>query len=184
MSNLTVFLIGIGLSMDAFSVAICKGLSMKKVNLKNMCIVGLYFGLFQAIMPILGFLLGSTFYSFVDKIDHYLSFILLGIIGFNMIKESFSLKDEVSDDSLSFKSMFILAIATSIDALAVGVTFSFEDVNIFLAITIIGITTFILSSIGVKIGHVFGSKYKKKAELLGGIILIIIGIKILIEGIL
>lgn len=184
MNVITIFLIGVGLSMDAFSVAICKGLSMSKISFKKMIIVGLYFGIFQAIMPLLGFLLGSSFYSFVDRVDHYLSFILLSIIGINMIKEAFFSKNEVSDDSLKFKSMIGLAIATSIDALAVGVTFSFEDVNIFLAITIIGITTFILSSLGVKIGHVFGNKYKSKAQVLGGIILIIIGIKTLVEGLI
>ena len=173
-------LLGIGLAMDAFAVSICKGLSMKKIDYKKCTIVGIYFGLFQALMPLLGFYLGSTFKDLITSFDHWIAFGLLVLIGANMIRESFG-KDESSNDRVDFKTMLPLAIATSIDALAIGVTFSFLEVNIFRSIIIIGITTFVFSFVGVIIGNLFGSKYKKRAEIFGGIILILLGIKILLE---
>ncbi len=180
MSILEILIIGIGLAMDAFAVAICKGLSMKKLDLKKALIIGLYFGIFQALMPGLGFLLGKSFESFVTAIDHWIAFALLLFIGIDMIKEVFN-KEQEADDDVSFKAMSILAIATSIDALAVGITFAFLKVNIIEATLIIGIITFLISILGVIIGNKFGSKYEKKAKFLGGAILIIMGIKILIE---
>lgn len=176
-----IFILGIGLAMDAFAVSICKGLSMKKMNWKKAIIIALYFGVFQAIMPAVGFFLGSTFENFVVSIDHWIAFILLLFIGGNMIKESFSKEDENKNDSIDFKSMVVLAVATSIDALAVGITFAFFYVNIVVAISIIGIVTFIISLFGVKIGNKFGDKYENKAQFIGGLILILLGIKILLE---
>ena len=173
--------IGVGLSMDAFAVSICKGLSMKKLNWKNTIIIALYFGIFQAIMPVLGYALGTAFSDFVQSIDHWIAFVLLSIIGINMIRESTRKEEEGINDKIDFKTMLILAIATSIDALAVGITFAFFEVNLFLAITIIGIITFGLSILGVLIGNKFESKFENKAELAGGIILILIGLKILLE---
>lgn len=181
MSLLTLFIIAVGLSMDAFAVSICKGLSMKKMSWKNAVIVGLYFGGFQAGMPFIGYLLGSQFKSAITSIDHWIAFILLGIIGFNMIRESLNKEEECVDCSVAPGSMVLLAIATSIDALAVGVTFAFLKVNIVSAVSFIGVTTFVLSIIGVKVGNVFGTKYKSKAEFAGGLILILMGIKILLE---
>lgn len=179
-----LFIIAVGLSMDAFAVAISKGLCMKKLSYKNAVIIGCFFGGFQALMPIIGYILGTQFKDSITSIDHWIAFILLALIGINMIRESRS-KDEVAceniDVSLSIKNMTILSVATSIDALAVGITFAFLQVDIILAVSIIGITTFVLSIIGVKIGHVFGTKFKSKAELVGGIILIIMGLKILFE---
>ncbi len=180
MKLLELLFIAIGLSMDAFAVSICKGLSLKKVKFKQMAICGVYFGGFQALMPLIGYILGIGFQSFVQSIDHWIAFVLLGIIGFNMIRESLG-DDENINSNLDFKTMLPLAIATSIDALAVGITFAFLKVNILLSILIIGITTFVFSVVGVKIGHIFGEKYKNKAELMGGIILILIGLKILLE---
>jgi putative Mn2+ efflux pump MntP len=168
MGLLEIFLIGIGLAMDAFAVSICKGLSMHKMNWKNAVIIALYFGGFQALMPILGYFLGSTFESFVTSIDHWIAFILLLIIGGNMIKESFDNEDEKKNDKIDFKTMSVLAIA-------------FFQVNIFEAASIIGITTFIISLIGVKIGNKFGDKYQNKAEFIGGLILILLGVKVLLE---
>ena len=173
--------IGIGLAMDAFAVAVCKGLSMKKMNWKSAIIIALYFGIFQAIMPIIGYFLGTTFSSFVENIDHWIAFILLAFIGGNMIKESTDDEVEKRNDKVDVKTMLILAVATSIDALAVGITFAFFKINIGLAVAIIGSITFLLSIIGVKIGNKFGDKFQNKAELTGGIILIIIGLKILLE---
>lgn len=181
MNLIEILVIGIGLSMDAFAVAVCKGLSLKKINLKQALIVGVYFGGFQALMPFLGYVLGKGFQEQIQSIDHWIAFILLAIIGGSMIKESLEKDDEEPDSSLSFKTMVVLAIATSIDALAVGVTFAFLQVEIFSAIAIIGVTTLILSMVGVKIGNVFGLKYKSKAEFIGGGILILMGIKILLE---
>ena len=181
MKFLEIFLIGIGLAMDAFAVSICKGLSMKKINYKKTIIIALYFGIFQAIMPVIGYFLGTTFESLVTQIDHWIAFILLGIIGINMIKEAFSKESENCNDKVDFKTMILLAIATSIDALAVGITFAFLKTEILSAVTMIGIITFILSLIGVNIGNKFGDKHEKNAEILGGIILILMGIKILIE---
>ncbi len=173
--------IGVGLAMDAFAVAICKGLSMKKMSIKKGCIVGGYFGFFQGMMPAIGYFLGVGFKDYIVSIDHWVAFILLGLIGGNMIKEAMEDDCENCEDDLSFKAMLPLAIATSIDALAIGVTFAFLNVNIILAVSIIAITTFVISFAGVKIGNVFGMKYKSKAEFAGGIILIGMGLKILLE---
>lgn len=180
MGFIEILLIGVGLSMDAFAVSICKGLSTRKLELKHALICGGYFGFFQGLMPLIGYILGVQFKDKIESIDHWIAFILLALIGLNMIKESFE-EDEDCNPDFSFKAMLPLAIATSIDALAVGVTFAFLNVNIGYALLIIAITTFLISMIGVKIGHVFGSKYKSKAEMIGGIILILIGIKILLE---
>lgn len=168
--------------MDAFAVSVCKGLAMKKLEFKNMAIVGLWFGGFQALMPTIGYFLGVQFKNQITAIDHWIAFVLLGIIGANMIKEACSKDDEEEvKANLDVKTMFMLAIATSIDALAVGITFAFLSVNLVHAVTFIGITTFILSAVGVGIGNIFGTKYKAKAEIAGGIILILLGIKILLE---
>lgn len=208
-----LFIIAVGLSMDAFAVSICKGLSLKKLRIKDALIVGLYFGIFQGGMPLIGYFLGVQFQDKITSFDHWIAFILLGIIGFNMIKESrekepesnlankevsvekINTGDNVSSPSscglsvkgenpLKFKEMIVLAIATSIDALAIGVTFAFLKVDIVPAVSFIGIITFVLSMIGVKIGNIFGAKYKSKAELAGGIILIGMGFKILLEHLL
>ncbi len=182
MGILEIIFIGLGLAMDAFAVSVCKGLSMKKLNWKKAIIIGLYFGIFQMLMPVIGYGLGTAFESFVTSIDHWIAFILLVLIGGNMIKEAFSKESSEScNDCVDFKTMLILAIATSIDALAVGITFAFLQTNIILAVAIIGIVTFILSLIGVKIGNTFGNKYEKKAEFVGGFILVLIGLKILLE---
>lgn len=180
MGVLELIILSIGLAMDAFAVSICKGLSVKKVKPKHYLIVGGYFGGFQALMPLVGYLLGISFQQFIVSIDHWIAFILLGIIGINMIKESFG-DDENVNASFSFKDMLPLAVATSIDALAVGITFAFLQVNIALAVTLIGVITFIFSAVGIKIGAIFGDKFKNKAELLGGVVLILIGLKILLE---
>lgn len=181
MGFIEILLIGVGLSMDAFAVSICKGLSTRKLEFKHALICGGYFGFFQGLMPLIGYVLGVQFKDKIESIDHWIAFILLALIGINMIKEAFGEEDEECNPDFSFKAMLPLAIATSIDALAVGVTFAFLNVNIFSAIIIIAITTFLISMIGVKIGHVFGSRYKSKAETVGGIILILMGIKILLE---
>ena len=182
MSILELFILAVGLSMDAFAVCVCKGLSLGKIKPKHMCIAGAWFGGFQALMPLIGYFLGSFFAEMIEKYDHWVAFVLLAIIGGNMIKESFD-KDEKVDSSMDVKSMLLLAIATSIDALAVGVTFAFLQVQIVPAVSFIGVITFIFSAVGVKIGSLFGTKYKSKAELFGGIVLVLIGIKILLEGI-
>ena len=181
MGALEILLIGIGLAMDAFAVSICKGLSMKSMNWKKAIIVGLYFGIFQALMPVLGYFLGATFESLVTKIDHWIAFALLTFIGINMLREAFGNEQENYNDSVDFKTMVILAIATSVDALAVGITFAFLKVNMLLAAIIIGIVTFVICVIGVKIGNKFGNKYERKAEIVGGLILILMGIKTLLE---
>ena len=170
--------------MDAFAVSICKGISMKKMNWKKAVIIGIYFGGFQALMPVIGYFLGTAFESIITNIDHWVAFILLGIIGGNMIKESFGNESENCNDDVGFKTMIILAIATSIDALAVGITFAFLKVNLVAAISMIGVITFALSVVGTKIGNRFGDKYESKAELVGGIILVLLGIKILLEHLL
>ena len=177
-----LFLIAVGLSMDAFAVSICKGLSLGKIKPKYMCIAGAWFGGFQAMMPALGYFLGRFFTEYITKFDHWIAFILLGFIGFNMIKESFGNEEEDVDASMAPKAMVLLAIATSIDALAVGVSFAFLDVSIAPAVLFIGVITFVFSAIGVKIGSIFGTKYKSKAEFFGGAVLILMGIKILLEG--
>ena len=181
-----LFLMGVGLSMDAFAVSICKGLGMRKVNKKQALVIGLFFGGFQALMPFVGWLLGSQFEKYITSIDHWIAFILLGIIGGKMIVES--VKPDKEDDEvkemdapLDLKEMFVLAVATSIDALAVGITFAFLNVHIVSAASIIGVCTFLISFAGVKIGNIFGTKYKSKAELAGGVILILLGFKILFE---
>ena len=181
MGGLEILLISIGLAMDAFAVSICKGLSLKTMSWKKAIIVGLYFGFFQALMPLIGYFLGATFESVVTKVDHWIAFILLGIIGINMLKEAFGNDEENQNDKVDFKTMIILAIATSIDALAVGITFAFLKVNMVIATIMIGIVTFAICVIGVKIGNKFGDKYERKAEVVGGLILIFIGIKILLE---
>jgi putative Mn2+ efflux pump MntP len=180
MGLLELLIIAVGLSMDAFAVAICKGLSLKRMSYKHAVLVGLYFGIFQALMPLIGYFLGTQFKNSITSIDHWIAFVLLSIIGINMIRESRESDADV-DDSFNFKNMTILSIATSIDALAIGVTFAFLRVNIIPAVTVIGFTSFLFSFVGVKIGNVFGSKFKSKAELAGGIILIGMGIKILLE---
>lgn len=181
MGLLELFLIAVGLSMDAFAVSVCKGLSERQLKAKHYLIIGAWFGGFQALMPAVGYLLGSAFEQYITAVDHWIAFVLLCFIGGNMIREALSKDEEKLDASFSFKTM-LLAIATSIDALAVGITFALlPDVNIAAAVLFIGATTFILSAIGLKVGNVFGTKYKSKAELEGGIILILIGTKILLE---
>ena len=182
MTVFEIFLIGIGLSMDAFAVSICKGLSVGKVNGRHMLTAGLWFGGFQALMPLIGYLLGSTFEQYVTSIDHWIAFILLSIIGANMIKESFDKDSEKQNASFSFMSMLMVAVATSIDALAVGITFALlPDVNIYSAVSLIGSITFGLSFVGLGIGNLFGMKFKSSAEVAGGTILIMLGVKILLE---
>jgi putative Mn2+ efflux pump MntP len=180
-----LFLIGVGLSMDAFAVSVCKGLAMEKVNKKQAVIIGLYFGGFQALMPLIGWLLGIRFQKYITSIDHWIAFILLALIGGKMVYEAIHDKEEVEvgqkDLPLDHKEMVLLAIATSIDALAVGITFAFLDTPIIEAIVIIGCTTFALSIVGVVVGNFFGTRYQKKAEIAGGVILILIGLKILLE---
>ena len=181
MSILEILLLGIGLSMDAFAVSICKGLSAKRLQTRHYLIIGAWFGGFQALMPTIGFFLGSTFEQYITAFDHWVAFVLLSAIGAGMIKESLSKEESNGNDSFSFKTMLLLALATSIDALAVGVTFAFLQVNMVPAITIIGCTTFVISIAGVYVGNVFGSRYKSRAEFTGGVILILIGLKILLE---
>jgi putative Mn2+ efflux pump MntP len=181
MSLLSLFVIAVGLSMDACAVAICKGLAMPKATWKKAMLVGIWFGGFQGLMPAIGYVLGSQFERYIVSIDHWIAFVLLCFIGGNMIKEALSKDEEEADASLAVKDMFLLAVATSIDALAVGVTFAFLQVQIVPAVSFIGVITFILSTLGVKVGNIFGCKFKSKAELAGGIILIFMGTKILLE---
>lgn len=176
-----LFILAVGLSMDAFAVSICKGLSLGKITKKNMAVAGAWFGGFQALMPLIGYFLGSFFADMITKYAHWIAFVLLLFIGGNMIKEALG-EDEEVNPSMDVKEMFLLAVATSIDALAVGVTFAFLKVSIVPAVSFIGCITFVCSAAGVKIGSVFGAKYRSKAELCGGIILILIGIKIVLEG--
>lgn len=185
MSLYELFILAVGLSMDAFSVAVCKGLSTQKLRPKHYLLVGVWFGGFQALMPTLGFFLGKTFEKYINTFDHWIAFVLLSLIGANMLREAFSKEEESEEEkssSFSFKSMLLLAIATSIDALAVGVTFALlPDVNITAAVLFIGAVTFVLSAVGLKVGNVFGLKYKNKAQIAGGVILILMGVKILLE---
>lgn len=181
MGFVDIFLIGVALSMDAFAVSICKGLSVKRVEPKHLLTVGVYFGGFQALMPLIGFLLGFKFEKFIVSVDHWIAFALLAVIGGNMIREALSGEEEEHDASFSFRTMLPLAVATSIDALAVGISFAFLGVDILSAASIIGITTFVLSGVGVYVGNIFGAKYKSKAEIVGGVVLILIGLKILLE---
>lgn len=181
MNTLDLLLLAVGLSMDAFAVSICKGLLLGKISWRHMVLAGLWFGIFQALMPAIGYGLGSFFADMIDAYDHWVTFILLGAIGLNMIKESFE-DQEHCDASMRPYTMLMLAIATSIDALAVGVTFAFMDIDLLPSVTLIGITTFLFSAAGVKVGSLFGTRYKNKAECIGGIVLILIGLKILLEG--
>ena len=180
----SLLLLAIGLSMDACAVSICKGLGMKKATIKESSICGIWFGGFQALMPLIGYFLGSLFAEAIVSVDHWIAFLLLSIIGINMLREAFSKEEECGckEADLSVGTMFVLAVATSIDALAVGITLALAgDVNIILAVTLIGVITFIMSCAGVKIGNIFGSRYEKKAQAAGGIILILLGTKILLE---
>lgn len=183
MNLFDLFVLAVGLSMDAFAVSICKGLSLGKIRGKHMCIAGAWFGGFQALMPLIGYVLGSFFADMITKYDHWIAFVLLAFIGGKMLVEAFGEEEKV-DAKMDSKTMFILAVATSIDALAVGVTFSFLEVSIIPATIFIGCITFIFSAAGVKIGSIFGEKYKSKAEILGGVILILIGVKILLEALI
>lgn len=181
MGLIELFLIAVWLSMDAFAVSVCKGLAMPKCTFKKAAIVGLWFGGFQALMPAIGYVLGAQFQETIASIDHWIAFVLLALIGGNMIHEALDNDEEEADASLDVKTMFLLAVATSIDALAIGITFAFLKVNIIPAVCFIGIVTFIISFAGVKIGNVFGARYKNKAEIVGGVILILLGLKILLE---
>ena len=189
MGFVELFLIAVGLSMDAFAVSVCKGLNMRKINYKQAFIIGGFFGGFQALMPFLGWALGKQFEQIIQKFDYWIAFILLAIIGGKMAIEALKPDDEdnechPTDQKLNYKELFLLAIATSIDALAVGVTFAFMKVSILPSILLIGVTTLTLSVIGVAVGNRFGAKYKNKAEFVGGIVLVLIGVKILIEGLM
>ena len=185
-----IFLTGIALAMDAFAVSICKGIKMKKLKWSHLVIIAIFFGGFQMLMPLIGWLLGSQLVQYIEKFDHWIAFGLLAFIGVKMAIESFKKEDDECDcyteaEKLDLKELFVLAIATSIDALAVGITFAlYPDVNIVSAISVIGIVTFVICSGGVFIGHKFGAKFKSKAEFLGGVVLVIIGLKLLIEGLL
>ncbi len=183
MAFLTILLLAAGLAMDAFAVSVCKGLALGRATNKSCTVVGLWFGGFQAAMPLIGYFVGMLFMEYIDKFDHWIAFILLVLIGANMIKEAFGNDDEKSDASLAFKTMLIMAIATSIDALATGIAIACDPtINIYIAVVAIGLVTFALSFAGVKIGSIFGTKYKQKAELAGGIILILLGVKMLLDG--
>lgn len=191
MSLVEILLLAVGLSMDAFAVSVCKGLSLKKVHFKECAVCGIWFGLFQALMPMAGYLLGAGLTGYITAVTPWIAFVLLSLIGANMIKEALSKDTEKTDDDLGVKTMLTMAVATSIDALAVGVTFACVPpyflggvsylINTVISVVIIGITTFTLSCIGVRIGNIFGMKYKSRAELAGGIILICLGVKILLE---
>ena len=184
MGFIEVFLIGVGLSADAFAVSICKGLGMSRLNVRQAVVIGLFFGGFQALMPFLGWALGTQFESYITSIDHWIAFGLLAFIGGKMLWDAFHEQDEEVgelDAPLDMKEMTMLAVATSIDALAVGITFAFLGVDIWSSIAIIGLTTFCLSIVGVAVGHAFGSRYEKPATVVGGVVLILIGLKILLE---
>ena len=182
MSFIELLLLALGLSMDAFAVSVCKGLAAGRVRFRHMLAAGLWFGGFQALMPLLGYLLGKSFQAYITAVDHWVAFALLGLIGANMIKESFSKEEGRADGGFGFKTMFIMALATSIDALAVGITFALlPDVDITAVVSFIGVTTFLLSAAGIKAGSVFGARSRARAELAGGIILILIGFNILLE---
>ena len=176
-----LFILAVGLSMDAFAVSVCKGLSIRQLKLRQSLVVGAWFGAFQALMPAVGWLLGSAFTDLIESVDHWIAFVLLSLIGGNMIREAFHSEEEDANPSLAPVTMLLLAVATSIDALAVGITFAFLRVDILPAVTLIGVCTFLISAAGVKIGNVFGSRYKSKAELAGGAVLVLIGVKILLE---
>ena len=181
MGLVELFFIAVGLSMDAFAVSVCKGLSVRRARAVHMLCVGLYFGGFQALMPTVGYLLGTQFAGLIERVDHWIAFALLGFIGMNMAREALHHEEEHLDASFSARAMVPLAIATSIDALATGVTFAFLRVSIIPAVAFIGVTTFVFSALGLGIGHLFGAKYKTGAELFGGAVLILMGCKILLE---
>ena len=186
MGFIELFLVGVGLSMDAFAVSICKGLGMKRLNMKQALVIGLFFGGFQALMPFLGWALGTQLADLITPIDHWIAFILLAVIGGKMLLDAFRGGEEdeaaeAKDAKLDLKELFMLAIATSIDALAVGITFAFLGVDIVFAIVVIGLTTFVISVAGVAVGHAFGARYEKGATIVGGVVLILIGLKILLE---
>lgn len=182
MGFLELLLLGVGLSMDAFAVSVCKGLAMRKATLKAELTCGIWFGSFQALMPLIGFYLGTLFAEAIEAFDHWIAFGLLAVIGINMLKEAFGGEEENADADLSVRTMFLMAVATSIDALAVGISLAMAgDVNIWIAVALIGVTTFVLSAVGVAVGNVFGSKYEQKAQIAGGVILILLGVKILLE---
>ena len=181
MDILSLVLIAVGLAMDAFAVAICKGLAMRKPGVRSILIIGLWFGLFQALMPVIGYYLGSAFYDYIADFDHWIAFILLALIGANMIREALSGDEEDVDDDIGVRTMLILAVATSIDALAVGISLAMTGDDILTSAVLIGVITFLISAAGVKIGSLFGDRFGKKAELAGGIILIVIGLRILLE---
>lgn len=190
MGFIELFLIGVGLSMDAFAVSVCKGLNMRKINIRHSLVIALFFGGFQALMPLIGWALGRQFEKYITAVDHWIAFVLLAFIGGKMAYEAIKGgdddtvgEDDRNGDRLNIKELFLLAVATSIDALAVGITFAFLKISIVPSITVIGVTTFAFSVGGVVIGNRFGVKYKRKAELAGGIILILIGVKILLEGV-
>ena len=189
MGIIEIFMLAVGLSMDAFAVSVCKGLCMKKATLKSQVVCGTWFGGFQGLMPLLGFFLATLFAEAIQGFAYWVAFALLALIGFNMLKEAFSKETVDSCDisgeaDLSFKTMFVMAVATSIDAMAAGVSLAMEEANIFLAVLFIAVITFVLSAIGVKVGNVFGSRFEKKAQFCGGAILILLGLKILIEGLM
>ena len=182
MSIWELFVIAVGLSMDAFAVSVCKGLSAGRVRLGHALTAGIWFGGFQALMPFLGWLLGSRFQSFISSVDHWIAFLLLGLIGLNMVRESRSQEEEEVGASFAPKAMLPLAVATSIDALAVGVSFAAVGTNILAAVALIGLVTLVMSAVGVKIGNLFGTRYKALAERAGGVVLILMGLKILLQG--
>ncbi len=185
MGFIEIVFIALGLAMDAFAVSVCKGLALGRLKAKHLLIVGAWFGGFQALMPLIGYYLGTTFSSYIQSFDHYIAFVLLTIIGVNMIREALEADScESNAASLGFVTMLMMAVATSIDALAVGVTFAFYELNIWLTVLIIGVITLLMSALGVKIGNLFGTRYKRKAEIAGGSILIILALKLLLEGIL
>ena len=187
MGLIELILIAVGLSMDAFAVSICKGLNMRQMNYRHAGIIALFFGGFQALMPFIGWLLGKQFEAYITRLDHWVAFVLLALIGANMIREALGEEEDTAhpeecrQSALQLKELFLLAIATSIDALAVGITFAFLQVRIIPAVSLIGLTTFVISFLGVGIGHRFGSRFEKRAEITGGVILILIGLKILLE---
>ena len=181
MSLLELFIVAVGLAMDAFAVSVCKGLSVSKVSLRHATCAGLWFGAFQALMPLIGWLLGIRFQSAIERFDHWIAFVLLGVLGVNMLREAGKGEEECCDCSFGWRAMLPMAVATSIDALAVGVTFAFLAVPIGSAIAFIGVVTFLLSAVGVRLGSVFGQKYQSAAQIFGGAVLILMGLKILLE---
>jgi len=181
MDPISIILLGIGLAMDAFAVSICKGLAMRTPSIRSMVIIGIWFGGFQALMPIIGYFLGESFYDYIADFDHWVAFGLLVLIGLNMIREAMSGEEEDIDDDIGIRIMFLLAVATSIDALAVGISMAMDGANIWVDVSVIGVVTFLISVIGVKLGSVVGDRYSNKAKLAGGVILILIGVKILLE---